>query len=390
MARRFSFSGQVVLGMWCAQLLLWQLSVAHAETVLYAFKGNRDGLGPLAAPIRDGAGNIYGTTSGGGAHTSGTVFRLAPGGVEAVLYSFCSLRICRDGQLPSSGLVRDKAGNLYGTTYAGGASGYGVVYEVTPTGVETVLHSFHGGIDGANPEGTLVADGAGNLYGTTSTGGGSANCEVGCGTIFRIAPSHAETVLYAFAGAPDGSAPMAGVTRDSDGSLYGTTLQGGAQGLGTVFKLSPKHVESVLYAFRNGNDGENPNAGLIEYNGDFYGTTWLGGTQGNGTVFRLTQGGLEKVLHSFAGADGSSPFTAGVVTDGAGNLYGTTSDGGAHGYGAVFKLTQTGTETVLYSFKGGRDGAGPSAGLLRSGGNLYGTTEQGGAKDNGIVFEVKQ
>jgi uncharacterized repeat protein (TIGR03803 family) len=330
-----------------------------------------------------------------------------------VLYNFTG---GADGSQPDAGLVQDAAGNLYGTTSQGGTSGAGVVFKVTPTGTAMVLYSFTGPPDGSAPGAGLVRDLAGNLYGTTQIGGSSTACtQDGCGTVFELSSTGTETVLHSFVGDPtDGWQPLAGLVRDVAGNLYGTaslggtgSCQGGACSFpGVVFKLSPSGTETVLYNFKGGADGGFPAAGLIQDSaGNLYGTTYAGGGASNaGVVFELIRcdsqpSGYEfKVLYSFTGgADGSQP-QAGLVRDGAGNLYGTTVSGGASGVGVVFKLTPTGTYTVLHSFTGGADGGYPLAGLIRDGaGNLYGTTNLGGlgvckvngeSKGCGVVFRL--
>ena len=256
-----------------------------------------------------------------------------------MLYSFTG----SDGSEPFAGLIADSSGNLYGTTQSGGASGgHGVVFKLSPSGTETVLHTFTGGSDGGIPRAGLIADTGGNLYGTTA-GGGASNA----GTVFKLSPSGTETVLYSFTGS-DGSGPFAGLIADSSGNLYGTTQSGGASGgHGVVFKLSPGGTETVLYSFTGGSDGGTPRAGLIaDSSGNLYGTTQFGGPGcggvGCGVVFKLSPSGTETVLYSFTGSDGSGPFP-GLIADSSGNLYGTTLSGGASGgHGVVFKLTGAG------------------------------------------------
>src|ERR1700730_2392125 len=241
-------------------------SAAPTETVLHSFAGS-DGSIPAAALIADSSGNLYGTTFYGGAGCGGVV-KLSPGakvspGTETVLHSFTS----SDGENPEAGLIADRAGNLYGTTVnggpsgsgCGGSSGNGVVFKLSPIGTETMLHSFTGGTDGANPVdiGSLIADRAGNLYGTTQNGGAS-----NLGTVVKLYPGGIETVLHSFAGGTDGANPFAGLIADSSGNLYGTTTGGGASGGGVVFKLSPGGIETVLYSFTGGRDGAAPFARL--------------------------------------------------------------------------------------------------------------------------------
>ena len=300
--------------------------------------------------------------------------------------------------LPYAGLITDSAGHLYGTTEFGGTYNHGTVFEVIANAngkwTESVLYSFTGGQDGGQPSGGLTFDAAGNLYGTTNFGG-SANCKLGCGTIFKLTHGSgywAETVVYTFTGGSDGREPYAGLVSDGQGNFYGTTLLGGnldtvcSSGCGTVFKMSQSNgtwVESVLYAFAGGNDGAMPYAGLtFDGANNLYGATNGGGPYGSGTVFRLTAGQsgswTESVLHAFTGGqDGSYP-TGNLILDTAGNLYGTASKGGVKGYGVVFKLSPTsgGTwqELVLHTFWNS-PAANPAAGLVMdAAGNLYGTT----------------
>lgn len=379
---------------WIRSLLFTLLSVvaltttevsAQTLTVLYSFTGGNDGAAPgFAGVISDGSGNLYGTASEGGAYGEGTVFKLTPSGVETVLYSFKS---SGDGTFPVSSLISDAAGNLYGTTNFGGTYGKGTVFKVTPSGVETVLHSFGSGNDGSTTVLGLIADASGNLYGVTNDGGG-----IGChGTVFKVTPSGTETVLHSFSGS-DGLYPVGTLISDSTGDLYGTTSAGGAYGGGTVFELTPSGVETVLYSFPNvdyGSDGESPFAGLVaDASGNLYGTTLFGGPYGGGTVFKLTPSGVETVLHALGkGDDGILPWS-GLILDAAGNLYGTTSVGGANGYGTVFEVTPSGVESILHSFSGS-DGFAPEANLLAdTSGNLYSTTRVGGAFGFGEVFAL--
>src|SRR6516225_9960806 len=373
-------AGTVLVG---AAASSWAQGPTYAKKVIYSFAGGSDGADPLAGLVRDAAGNLYGTTYAGGDYGSGTVFRLDTTGKEAVLYSFSG---GPDGGYPYAGLILDAAGNLYGTADAGGAHNYGVVFEVPAGGAEGVLYSFTGtGGDGADPLAGLVRDAAGNLYGTTASGGAS-----GLGTVFKVSAGGAETVLHSFTGGSDGEYPYASVIRDAAGNLYGTTYAGGASGLGTVFKIDTQAHETVLYSFRGGADGEYPSAGLVrDAAGNLYGTTNSGGSSGDGIVFKISPAGKETVLHSFKGGkDGEYPY-ASLIRDAAGNLYGTTYGGGASGWGTVFEIDPTGKETVLYSFAGAADGASPEGGLVQdTAGHLYGTTKYGGAFGAGTVFEL--
>jgi len=372
---------------------------AQTQTVLYSFTGGADGGYPYAGLLRDSKGSLYGTTEGGGSSYDGTVFEVTPDGEEKVLYSFAW---GTDGAVPFAGLVQHAKGNFYGTTVLGGTTGYcggvgcGTVFEVTPGGKEKVLHRFTGVADGGNPYGGVVLDDMGNLYGTASSGGTDGDCGgAGCGTVFKLTPTGRFKVLYKFTGGIDGGVPDGGLVRDAKGNLYGTAVVGGAFGWGAIFRVTPAGKERVLYSFTGGADGGSPNAGLLrDAAGNLYGVTpYAGGSGcgggGCGTVFKLTPARKVKVLHSFGGGtDGASPFGV-LVRDGKDNVYGTTYAGGTSGHGTVFKVTPAGTETVLYSFTGGTDGGAPWAWLVWHGeGNLYGTTSQGGASGAGVVFEL--
>ena len=240
-----------------------------------------------------------------------------------------------------------------------------------------MLYSFTGGADGAVPEASVIGDGAGNLYGTTNSGGAS-----NAGVVFRLDAMGQETVLYSFTGGSDGGYPYSGVIRDAAGNLYGTTTYGGGAGLGVVYKVDATGHETVLHSFTGAADGGHPNAALIlDAKGNLYGTTVNSGAGFGGVVFRMDPVGNETVLHSFSGEDGVEPY-GGVIGDGAGNLYGTTFYGGASNNGVVYKLDAKGNETVLYNFTGGADGGEPQVGVIRDAeGNLYGTTLFGGGGD---------
>ena len=286
----------------------FKLTPEGKYAVLYSFCARdncTDGYHPAAGMVLDQKGNLYGTTEVGGAYGAGVVFRLTPEGKETVLYSFCAHNNCTDGYGSVAGLVFDQKGNIYGTTEYGGAGdcygGCGVVFKLTPEGKYTVLYSFcaqSGCIDGANPQAGLVFDQKGNLYGTTSGGGIVYNhyCpyEQGCGVVFKLTPKDKETVLYSFCpqNCADGYFPVAGLTVDQNGNLYGTTTGGGMRGAGVVFKLTPKGKETVLYNFcaqTNCADGANPYAGLVlDQKGNLYGTTYFGGAYESGTAFKLT------------------------------------------------------------------------------------------------------
>lgn len=308
---------------------------AQTYSLLYSFQCGSDGSNPYGGLVRDGAGNLYGTTYAGGSGY-GVVFKLTPSGALRVLHTFAGSPM--DGATPVDTLIRDSAGNLFGTTGEGGVNNYGTVFKVTPTGVESVLHFFEGGTaDGASPFGGLTQDPAGNLYGTTVLGGAND-----AGTIFKVTAAGAETVLYSFGLPPDGAQPHAGLLRDPAGNLYGTARDGGQSIDGTVFKLTPAGREYVLWNFAGSpNDGQYPHSVLIQdAMHNVYGTTLDGGDLNRGSVFELSASGKEMLLHSFANTtmDGGTPENS-LLLDAAGNLYGTASVGGAHGCGTVFKYT---------------------------------------------------
>ena len=259
-------------------------------------------------------------------------------------------------------------------------------YKVDSAGHETVLYSFTGGTDGANPRAGVLLDSAGNLYGTALYGG------TGSGVVFKLDPKGHETVLYSFNGGSDGLFPYGGVVRDSGGNLYGTTQYGGSSGFaGVVFKIGSKGGETVLHSFTGGQDGGYPEAGLIlDSAGNLYGTASSGGQRYAGVVFKIDSTGKETVLYNFTGgSDGGFPQT-GVVRDSAGNLFGTANGGTGQNLGVVYKVDPTGNETVLHNFTGGADGSLPFAGLTRdAAGTLFGTTYEGGMRSTGVVFALK-
>jgi uncharacterized repeat protein (TIGR03803 family) len=319
-------------------------AAGHGFSVLYNFADAGDGGYPFAGVIKDSTGNLYGTTFYyNGTSTPGDVFKVAPDGSETVLYHFTA---GNDGGYPNADLIQDKAGNLYGTTPYGGTNGDGVVFQLAPNGTETVIHSFSGAEDGGVPRDGVISDSRGNLYGTAAGG-----C---CGIVYKLSQNGAETVLHSFKGGTDGGVPSAGVIEDKAGNLYGTTYLGGGTGCGdacgTVYKLAPNGTETLLHTFcslANCSDGEFPETGLVQDRaGNLYGTTSEGGAvgcnfiNGCGTVFKLTPDGVETVLHSFTGGtDGGSPN--GLFQDTRrekGYLYGTAQNGGASGAGTVFKV----------------------------------------------------
>jgi uncharacterized repeat protein (TIGR03803 family) len=359
--------------------------------VLHSFAGT-DGAVPLGGVVLDPQGNIYGTTLQGGPVGEGVVFKLDPTGSETVLYAF---QAGADGgsPSPSSDLVQDEAGNLYGTA-SDGAFGCGVVFEVDPaTGKETVLYAFTCGNGGPI---AVIRDASGNLYGTTAFGGSASD-----GTVFKLDTAGNITVLHSFSG-PDGLEPHGDLARDAAGNLYGVTIFGGNYagsclpfgGCGVVYKIDTMGNFSLLHVF-SGPDGSIPGAGVtLDSAGNLYGTASQGAQgadSGAGVIFKIAAAGNETTLYAFAGGpDGAYPLGR-LVLDSAGNLYGTAYKGGnapwPFGDGVVFMLDVTGKETVLHTFSG-PDGALPIGALARdSSGHLYGTAGDG-ASGLGVVFKL--
>jgi uncharacterized repeat protein (TIGR03803 family) len=375
-----------------------QLAHGQALTTLYSFSG-ANGAEPQAGVVRDAAGNLYGTTYfGGGSCDCGTVFKLTAAGKLEVLHRFT---YWPDGSLPTAPLIRDAAGNLYGTAALGGdfnvcAGNCGTVFKVDAAGRFTVLYSFTGAPDGEIPSyGGLIRDANGNLYGMTELGGDTSCTDgLGCGTVFKLDASNHETVLYRFtATGAEGNTPVGGLVRDAAGNLFGSTSAGGDPTClcGTVFKLDTAGSLTVIHSFTGAPDGNNPATSLLQLGSNLYGTTEGGGSGSGlwGTVFELDKSGNETVVHSFAGgaADGEQPFAA-LISDAAGNLYGTTEAGGPSNSGVVFRLDKTGKETVLHNFNRS-EGWQPEGALTRdAAGNLYGTTFNGGDHRNGTIFKL--
>lgn len=365
--------------------------------VLYSFQGHftRDGGFSYTALINVN-GTLYGTTNGtqrGPGH-NGTVFTITASGDEKELFLFKNGQ--KHGANPND--LINVGSTLYGTTTWGGSSDRGTVFSVTSAGREKVLHNFVGtSSDGADPSGLVNVNGT--LYGTTASGGtGTCNGYTlpGCGTVFTMTSSGAETVLYNFkGGTTDGGRPAAPLT-EVQGTLYGTTAGGGSSGDGTVFAITPSGTETVLYNFKGGTrDGAHPElAPLVDVDGTLYGTTWAGGSrhcgrEGCGTVFAVTPSGKERVVYIFQAGPADGAFPDAPVVDVGGTLYGTTEEGGADSSGTVFAITASGTETILHSFAGTTtDGRYPVAGLLNVGGTLYGTTVEGGSYGAGTVFTL--
>jgi uncharacterized repeat protein (TIGR03803 family) len=365
---------------------------AQAQTlsVIHNFSGTADGSNPVNGLMLSSTGALFGTASSGGASGFGVVFKVSGKGNEKVLYSFAG---GSDGATPNGGVIEDSAGALYGTTTAGGASGSGTVFRLKGK-KETVLYSFGGGSDGVDPQAGLVMDAKGNLYGTTSAGGAAGN-----GTVFELAaPAKngepwTEKVLYGFGTGTDGATPVGGLTLDASGNLYGTTSAGGTNGDGTVFEVSSGGTETILHSFQNGTDGATPYSGLIsDASGNLYGAATDGGANGGGTVFELSPSGGNwnfSVLTSQPGWGISGTFRD-LMIDASGNIWGTTHCDGNYGAGTIYELTPSGgnwTYNQVYNFTGGGDGDFSISNLVMKRGKLYGTTIGGGENGAGVIYE---
>ncbi len=389
------------------------ISTAHAQTltVLHTFTGDPDGQEPIAGVTMDAAGNLYGTTYMGGQYGGGLVYKLTRRGSGWTLSPLYSFQGGNDGFGPEGGVTIGPDGSLYGTATSGGRYGAGTVYKLSPPATvckavlcpwtETPLYQFTGGADGGYPTDAPTFDTAGNLYGTASAGGTGNN-----GVVFRLTPSEngwIASVLYEFAGSPDGAAPFSSVTFDNNGNLYGTTV-GGGNNYGTVYELTRSGsgwTESLLYAFQGSNDGLIPYAGVVlDPNGNLYGATYRGGAGDGGTIFKLMPSNGDwtfSVIYSpeLQGEGGDAGTLARTSN---GTLYGTLATGGdmqsceeGIGCGSVFQLSPSGggwTYSSLYVFTDGADGGNPEGGLIfDSAGNLYGTTT-GVFGGDGSVFEL--
>jgi uncharacterized repeat protein (TIGR03803 family) len=355
------------------------------QTVLRSFRAT----GAISALIN--VGNLlYGTTQHGGTSNNGRVFSIAQDGTGfTVLYNFAGKS---DGARPAAGLI-NVGGTLYGTTEFGGSANNGTVFSITPAGALTTLYSFKGGpTDGARPE-TALTNVGGTLYGTTLGGGavsGSTFC-ANCGTVFSISTSGQEKVLYFFGSTKgDGTTPQSSLVY-AGGKLYGTTigtLVHGSTGYGTIFSVTTAGKETVLHTFQNGSDGScAANCHLTNVNGMLYGTAFDGGKNQSGSVFSITPAGAFKTLYSAPATGNPAGYPAAALTSVGGTLYGTMSVGPASKQGTVFSITTTGTIKTIYTF-GGNDGATPASRLLLVGDVLFGTTAKGGTNNAGTIYSI--
>ncbi len=413
------FNTSVFVAVLLASLMLPALATAAGkEKTIHAFGHGADGDGPTATLLADSSGNLYGTATEGGSHGQGTVFELSPkpdgGWSERTLYTFLG---GADGEVPSSGLIADGAGNLYGETASGGSQSNGTVYELSPSGTKwskTTLFSFVGESTGMFPSGGLVFDGQGKLYGTTEQGG----VPLALGTVFQLTPdgrgNWTEEVILGFGKGRDGGDPVAGLVMDAEGNLFGTSYAG-YEVVGSVYELiaqpNGKWKRAVLHGFSGGKDGGSASGNLIfDAAGNLYGTAQRGGSfqaepcsfGGCGTVYKLTRGAKGwkfSVLYSFTGGEDGQQPDGTLAFDKAGNLFGTTERGGGTGClngwgcGTVFELSPNAegpwSETVLHRFVSEPDGLQPQGGLLAAPlGNWYGTTLGGGANFAGTIFEL--
>ena len=372
------------------------------EKILYTFSVLTDGENPQPGVVIDSKGNLYGTTLNGGVDYEGTVFELTPNSdgswTEQVIHSFSGFNGTSDGALPFGGLTSDSKGNLYGTTDVGGPNYDGTVFELSPgsnsTWTETILYGFTGGSDGNAPFAGVVSDSAGNLYGTTQSGG-----TVGFGTVFELTPGAngvwTKKTLHNFSGADDGATPESNLAVDSRGNLYGVVQSGGANDYGVLFQLAPQPdgswVEHVIHPFSGGADGiASPGAPALDKAGNIFVEAYFSVLEFSPSS---SGGWSKKILHNFTGGPDGAEAEGGLTLDSSGNIYGMTSSGGHH-RGTVFELIRGSqgnwTEELLHNFEGGSDGDFPVFNYLAldSKGNVYGTTQNGGASNSGVVFEL--
>lgn len=361
-----------------AVLALSVPAMAQTITNLVSLNGT-NGNGPRGPLVQGFDGNFYGTALLGGAHSWGVVFKMTPAGALSVVYNFMN---ATDGGEPQAGLVQGADGDFYGTTLLGGSAGSGTVFKVTPGGTLTTLHNFAGNPDGARPAGGLTQGLDGDFYGTTLLGGSNSN-----GMVYKITPAGALTILHSFANNPDGSQPSSSIVQAVDGNFYGTTNAGTTNGNGTIFKITQAGAFSTIYTFPPYGGPQSSVAGLVQgADGNLYGTT-SGGGSGAGTVFKFTFDGTLTTIYSFHGntSDGSAPVP-GMIVGSDGNFYGTTS-------ATLFQLTPGGAERTLFNVTSNSNSTTigtTTAGLIQAtDGNFYGTCVSGGDNQLGCVFRLQ-
>ncbi|MBV8976700.1 MAG: hypothetical protein JO261_02135 [Alphaproteobacteria bacterium] len=363
-----------------AAALLWQSFgvSAHALHTLYAFSGGSDGGAPLSL-VQDSQGNLFGTTAAGGANGHGTVFKLTPSGTETVIYSFPA---GRGG--PIGNIAMDSHGNILGVTYDGGDHGYGSVFLVAQDGFERDIIDFDGSSDSGSPRGGVIVDSHDNIYGTTTVGSEDM------GTLFEISPGpNGFKQLHVFQGGDGGASPEGALVRDGSGNLYGTTHLGGINQSGIVFELTASGQFKTLHEFDNG-DGEAANGLIMDGAGNLFGTTIQGGAGGYGTVFEMKAARTFHLLYSFTGhADGLYPLCTLAMTP-VGGVFGTTTQGGAGAAGTLFRVSLIGVLKTVHAFQRS-DGSSPAGNLVvDQSHNLYGMTDSGGPANAGTVFQIEE
>jgi uncharacterized repeat protein (TIGR03803 family) len=357
--------------------------------VLHNFTGGSDGSVPQSPLVQGSDGNFYGTASGAGDGGGGTVFQLTPAGGFTALHSFAP---ATEGEIPLAGLIQGSDGNFYGTTLGGpGSNGRGTVFQITPAGAVTTLHSFFAGsADGGWNDADLLQGSDGNFYGTTLSGGSSND-----GTVYKVTPAGVVTTLHSFTRVgTDGSNPWeVALIQSTNGNFYGTTTYGGNRGAGTAFQMTPAGALTTLLNFPDATGGMAPFSGLVQgADGNFYGTAPVSGGSIGGAVFKITPAGTATNLHNFTGAngEGTGPY-AGLIQGVDGNFYGTTTGAGS-GIGTIFEVTPAGAFSTLYSFTTGTSSSGSNANFVIQGsdGNFYCTTNAGGSSGDGMIFVLQR
>jgi uncharacterized repeat protein (TIGR03803 family) len=381
------------LSLWKTGLALILLGAATAVatqaqtfTRLITFNGT-NGSGPSTPLVQGQDGNLYGTTWQGGANSQGTIFKVTPSGNEFnLLYSFCAQPNCADGSAPLGSLLQLANGNFYGTTFTGGANNFGALFDIPSIGGTLTVQQSFDETAGEDPRGGLAMDSSGNFYGLTTAGGSNYNV----GSIFKVTDGTLQPLVLL--NETDGYEENAQVTLvlGNDGNFYGTTSSSGAPDYsGTIFNVTPSGTFTLLHAFNGTSDGAGPEAGLVlGTDGNFYGTTPYEGANRDGVVFQFNPTtGTYTTIYSFNGTYGSAPYAA-LTLGSDGNFYGTTSAGGANGQGTIFRITPAGAITDLYDFTAS-DGQGSIAGVIQhTNGTFYGSTFDGGSNSDGMVFSL--